>query len=309
MNFRSPLLLAVTFFIAFTTKAQTIESCVAILNSKASEIAGQIKILNGNRFLVRDANFGFKNGAASILWDIDKKNRSVSEFYPGEIDKVEIPDFNKSSPIGTIVIYFKDAVVKSENLATESRKYQQKAYFNYIQKDPKNAELIKNTLLQLKKLCIEKYPSTPLWNSFTFLASDQPVWTSKKSVSYTYKIKKIEYSACNIRLLYNLEVVSLTGTTNANYLAMVPLNNIEKIVYDSKASRPASYWVEGDNDFEIFRQNTADGEYTQFGKQDRVPLAGIDVEKGEATARPALEAALREAVKCGQPKPFKFGKE
>lgn len=308
MNFRSPLLLAATLFIASFTKAQTIENCVALLSSKASEITGQIKILNGNRFLVRDANFNFKNGAASILWDTDKKNRTVTEFYPGEIDRVEIPDFNKSSPIGTIVIYFKDAVVKSENLATEVRKYQQKSYFNYIQKDPKNAELIKSTLLQLKKLCTEKYPSTSLWNSFAFLASDQPVWTSKKSVSYTYKIKKIEYSGCSIRLLYNLEVVSLTGTTNDNYMAIVPLNNIEKIVYDAKASRPASYWVEGDNDFEILKLNTA-GEYVQFGKQDRVLLAGIDAEKGEATLRPALEAALKEAAKCGQSKPFKFGKE
>lgn len=309
MNFRNAWLLTVSLLIASTVKAQTIESCVTLLNSKATEIAGQIKILNGNRFIVRDASFSFKNGLANILWDSDKKNRSTVEFYPGEIEKIEVPKSDITSPIGTIVIYFTDPVVKSLNLVTETAKYQRKAYFNFIQKDPKNAELIKNTLLQLKKLCIEKFPSTALWNSLAFLTSDQSIWTSKKSVSYTYKIKKVDYSGCNIRFSYNLEIVSLTSTLTANYLAVIPINNIGKIVYDTKNSKPASFWMEGDDEFEIFKQNASDEEYLFYGKQDRIPLAVTDSEKGEAALQSAIEAALKDASKCGHSRSFKFTRE
>jgi len=309
MNRRKYVLLIATFLLISAIKAQTIESCVAVLKNKASEIAGQIKILNGNRFIVKDGTFSFQNGMADILWDSDKKNRLNTRFYPGDIDKIEIPKANEASPIGVIVIYFNEAVVKSTNLVTETSKYQKKAYFNFLQKDPKNAELIKNNLLQLKKFCMERYPSTVVWNSLLFLGTDQSVWTSKKSISYTYKIKKIDYSGCAIRLGYDLEVVSLTGTTNANYIAVIPTENIGKIVLDTKNSRPASYWIEGDSDIEIYKKGSTDDEYLQHEKQERVPLSSVDAEKGESGIRLAIEAALKEAVKCGQTKPFRFTKD
>jgi len=308
MNRRNYLFLITTLLFVFTTKAQTIESCVAVLKSKATEIDGQIKILNGNRFIVKGGTFDFQNGMAQILWDSDKKNRLLTSFYPGDIDKIEIPKSNEASPIGVIVIYFTEAMVKSNNLVTETSKYQKKAYFNFLQKDPKNAELIKNSLLQLKKLCVEKYPSTAVWNSLMFLGTDQSIWTSKKSVSYTYKIKKIDYSGCAIRLGYDLEIVSLTGTTNATYMAVIPTENIGKIVFDTKNSRPASYWIEGDNDIEIYKKGTTEDEYLQQEKQERIPLTSVDAEKGEAGIRQAIEAALKEAAKCGQTKPFRFTK-
>ncbi len=246
-----------------------------MLNEKAKEIIGQIKIVNSNRFVVDDAYFTMKNDEVTIFFK-SGKDEYYYYFSPQHIDEVEDGNVNASSPIGIIKIVLEDELGRREadlKKSTATPYYNDIVYFNYLKKDPKNFGHIQKLLLKLKELTTE----VPTKNSVQHLLDDHisesDMWTSAKSVSYTYEGLLQYYSGCSLKLFYEMEKVTLSSTVKELFLAVIPMENIDVLLLDKKNARPASYWLlSAKTGFAVYKFDTKEKNYTYYGEQEKVPL-------------------------------------
>lgn len=246
-----------------------------MLNQKAKEIIGQIKITSSSRFVVDDANFTMKNDEVTIFFK-SGKDEYYYYFSPQDIDEVEDGNAMTGSPVGTIRINLDSDLGRREadiKKSTVRPYYNDIVYFNYLKKDPKNFGQIQKLLLKLKELTTELPSKTSVQHLLDDHLYLEDIWTSAKSVSYTYNLDDVYYSGCSLKLFYTMEKVSLSTTVSDDFLAVIPMDNIDELILDTKAARPASYWLtSGKSGFQIYKYNKKEEQFDYYGEQEKVPL-------------------------------------
>lgn len=274
-NFLSVLLCCLSVVLFTNAHAQSKEQCLSMLNQKAKEIVGQIKIVNSSRFVVDDAYFTMKNNEVTIFFK-SGKDEYYYYFSPQDIDEIEDGNANASSPVGTIKIILEEDLGRREadlKKSSVAPYYNDIVYFNYLKKDPKNFGQIQKLLLKLQELTTEEPTKTSMAHLLDEHITESEIWTSAKSVSYTYEPLSEYYSGCSLKFFYKMEKVTLSTTVDDLFLAVIPMDNIDELMLDKKAARPASYWLKsGKSGFQIYKFDTKEKNYVYYGEQEKVPL-------------------------------------
>lgn len=267
--------LFVALSLAGTAQAQTKEQCLRFLQAKAAEIKDQIKLRNNARILVEDASLSMNNNLVEILFENDG-NTSITRFCPADIEKVESGNISKSSPVAVLVIHFEAPLAESQynEKKREGKPVLTKvAYFNYLQKDPKNEEQIKKVLMRLQELVEEENNKAPIMDALGDQATLAPLWLSVKPNSYTYELDDIFYGGGELKFFYSMEEVTLKSTTKSEYVIVIPMAEVDEVIVDRRNAKPASVWVKsGKDNFRIFKKDAKEEKYVFEKETDYSPL-------------------------------------
>ncbi len=277
-------------FLSMNTKAQlpaTIEDCVNILNAKAKDVAGVIKIMDKSRFVVDDNAVEMEKGILKIIFTVGKTQHYYA-FDPADIFTVTDGNSITESPVGTIKINFLSHRVANYNIERDDikeSKYVQTAYFNYLKKDRTSFETIKKTLDKLTE--IRKGQETDAVNHLLkqHLNNNPEFWVSGNKESTTFTLYKAFFSGQALHLFYDADKVTLSGNTKGSFLTIVPLQNIARLVLDKKSSKPGSFFLEANRDgFPLYKRGSTNAsEYLlQEKTTESVPLfIGTNLLKSE----------------------------
>lgn len=274
-QFFSLLTILLSFNLFSAVYAQSKEQCIRFLQEKAVEIKDQIKLINNSRFLVEDASFSMKNNMAEILFQ-SNDGETITRFCPADIEAVESGNIGKSSPVGTLVIKFESPVSESQYKAKkrEDKPVLRKvAYFNFLQKDPKNEEQIKKVFMRLQSLVNEENSKAEIGDALLDYTSFDPFWLSVKPNSYTYEMDDFSYGGGELKLFYSMEEVTLKNTSKADYVVVIPMAEVDEVILDKKNAKPASVWLKTNKDnFRIFRKDPKEEKYVFEKGIDYAPL-------------------------------------
>lgn len=260
---------------SFVAKAQTKEQCIRFLQAKAEEIKDQIKIRNNSRFVVEESSFSMENNRVELLFQ-SNSGMTITNFCPADIDRVESGNITASSPVGVLVIHFKSQLAESqykERKREDKPTLEKVAYFNYLQKDPKNEEQIKKMLLRLKELVEEETDKAPLLEALGDNATAEPIWQSIKPNSYTYELTDLYYGGGELKLYYSMEEVTLKSTSKSDYAIIIPMTEVDEVILDKRNAKPASVWLKsGKDNFRIFKKDAKGEKYVFEKATDYTPL-------------------------------------
>ncbi len=258
-----------------TVQAQTKDQCIKFLQDKADEIVGQIKILGTSRYLVEESSLSMKNGLINLQFK-SSGGENISEFCPLDIDSIAVGNIDKSSPVGTLRICMIAEMARSqEKIGKELKKpeYSSIAYFNFLQKDPKNAVQIKKVLLRLQEIIEAENLKTPITEALDEYTSEKSFWYSNKPNSTTYELETGIYSGGQLMFYFSMEEVTMASTTNGRYLAVVPMEDIDEVILDKKNARPASLLLKsGRKEFMVYRLDAKLKKYTFYKEAEILPM-------------------------------------
>lgn len=276
MKYQFKFILLVIAFSSFSYNidAQNSANALTILSKKMADVNDAILIYKSNvRTSISDQKITYQNGQVLISYTLNKENY-YAQFQAENI--MQVSDFSEAlcapnSPIGIIRLYFDNHLVKSWNTTKYGENPVYKEYFDFyfLQKDPDAFKSIDKQITELEPTNNVNYADTTIEHLYGKHIENE-FWVKDKNASTTYNLDDVVYNNNMLYLYYREVIESVKSTSKRMYMAVIPLSNMEKILLDMEASKPAGvyldpdvkglelYWYIAYGDFYSFIKNKAD---------------------------------------------------